>query len=88
MMPKTPNHHHLYTCLGNIVSFRRKRLHMSQPQLAQKSGIDRVFISNIEQGKRKPSFGSIASIAHGLGIRYARLVGECEECMKQSDQRA
>lgn len=79
-----PSHQHLYTCLGSIVSFRRKRLHMSQEQLSEESGVDRAFISNIEQGKRKPSFGAVASISQGLGIRYSRLVADCEECMKRS----
>jgi transcriptional regulator with XRE-family HTH domain len=87
-MPTKHHHQHLYTCLGNVISFRRKRLRMSQDELAEESGIDRVFISNVERGKRKPSFGSVASIAHGLGIRYSRLVGDCEECLKQGDRPA
>jgi ribosome-binding protein aMBF1 (putative translation factor) len=83
MSTKAP-HTHLYKCLGEVVSLKRKRLHLSQQELAEESGVDRVFISNIEQGKRKPSFGAVSSLAHGLKLRYSRLVEKCEECMKKS----
>jgi DNA-binding XRE family transcriptional regulator len=79
-----PTHQHLYKCLGKVVSLQRKRLHMSQQELSEESGVDRVFISNIEQGKRKPSFGAVSNVAHGLKISYSRLVGKCEECMRKS----
>jgi transcriptional regulator with XRE-family HTH domain len=75
-------HTHLYTCLGKVVTDRRKRLGMSQQELADDAGVDRAFISNIERGKRNPSFGTIALIAGGLKMRYARLVHNCEECMQ------
>jgi len=77
-------HQHLYTCLGEVVNTRRKRLKMSQKELADKAGIDRVYLSNVEHGKSKPSFGTVAGIAQGLKLRYSRLVGECEECMKKT----
>jgi len=57
---------------------------MSQQELSDASGVDRVFISNIERGKRKPSFGAVSSVAHGLQLRYSKLVGKCEECMKKT----
>jgi transcriptional regulator with XRE-family HTH domain len=81
MDDKKAAHKHLYQCLAEVVSSKRKSLKMTQQQLAKASGIDRVFISNVEQGKRKPSFGSVSSIARGLNLRYSKLVGECEKCM-------
>jgi DNA-binding XRE family transcriptional regulator len=83
MTTNPPPHEHLYKCLGEVVSLQRKRLHLSQEELSKESGVDRVFISNIEQGKRKPSFGAVSSVAHGLKLRYSRLVGKCEECMNK-----
>jgi len=83
MTTDPPSHQHLYTCLGEVVHRLRKRLHLSQQELADDSGLDRVFISNIEQGTRKPSFGSVSNLAHGLKLRYSRLVSKCEECMKK-----
>jgi transcriptional regulator with XRE-family HTH domain len=54
---------------------------MSQQELAEEAGVDRAFISNIERGKRNPSFGTVALIANGLKMRFTRLVHKCEECM-------
>ena len=59
---------------------RRKALSLSQEQLADRSGVDRAFLSNLERGQRKPSFGTVASIAKGLKMKYSRLVAKCEQC--------
>jgi transcriptional regulator with XRE-family HTH domain len=80
MANKRPLHQHLYTCLGEIITLRRRRLGLSQEALAADSGVDRAFISDLERGKRNPSFGVVASIADGLKMRYSRLVHRCEEC--------
>lgn len=86
MTTKHPQHQHLYTCLGEVISLRRKRLHMSQEELAEDSGVDRAFISTVENGKRNPSFGTVASIAGGLKMRYSRLVTKCEQCTEGREQ--
>lgn len=83
MEDKKTTHKLLYLSLAEVISSKRKSLKMTQQQLANASGIDRVFISNVEQGKRKPSFGSVASIARGLNLSYAKLVSECEKCMNR-----
>ncbi len=70
----------LFECLGHIIAMRRKRLKMSQSELAEKAQVDRAFISKVEQGKRNPSFGLVADIAHGLQMRYSRLVHNAEQC--------
>jgi putative transcriptional regulator len=71
---------HIGHCLGQAIVSRRKRLNMSQEDLAEKSGVDRAFISSIERSKRNPSFKTMASIAHGLRMRFARLVDNSERC--------
>lgn len=78
-MPKD-NHEHLYKCLGEVITLRRKRLGLSQEELAKQSEVDRAFISNIERGKRNPSFGIVRSISDGLKMRLSRLVANCEQC--------
>lgn len=70
-------------CLGKAVAHRRKRLGMSQEELAEASGVDRAFISKIERGRRNPSFALISHISHGLHMRFSRLVSNCEECAKE-----
>jgi DNA-binding XRE family transcriptional regulator len=87
MGKKRPIHERLHECLGEVVSLRRKRLGMSQEELAQESGVDRAFISSVERGKRNPSFSTIASIAHGLRMRFARLVHNCEQCTRSDENK-
>lgn len=77
------NYDHLYTCLGEVIKDRRKALDLSQAELASGAGIDRAFLSNLERGQRKPSFGTVARIAKGLKIKYSRLVAKCEKCLEQ-----
>lgn len=71
----------IYRCLGIAIRERRRRLGISQGELAARTRVDRTFISNIERGKRNPSFGIVALIAHGLNMRFARLVHNCERCI-------
>jgi transcriptional regulator with XRE-family HTH domain len=78
----------LFECLGRVISARRKRLAMSQEKLADQSDVDRAFISKVEGGKRNPSFGVVAKIAHGLRMHYARLVQNCEQCVHDEDKSA
>jgi transcriptional regulator with XRE-family HTH domain len=68
----------LYACLGKVIIKRRKEIGLTQDELARRSGVDRAFISELERGKRQPSFGTVSKLASGLNIRYSRLVRECE----------
>jgi transcriptional regulator with XRE-family HTH domain len=79
-------HFKLFECLGKVISARRKRLGLSQEDLAESSGVDRAFISKVEQGKRNPSFGIVANLAHGLRMAYSRLVYNCEQCQQKTDK--
>ena len=65
--------------LGQAIQERRIRLRLSQKELAEEAGIDRAYISNIEQAKRNPSFGALVSLAAGLRIKLSKLIGKAEE---------
>lgn len=75
----------LQNCLGQIVASRRKRLGMTQEELAQSAEVDRAFVSGIERNKRNPSFSTMARIAYGLRMKYARLVDNCEHCAESAE---
>jgi transcriptional regulator with XRE-family HTH domain len=81
---KRPVHKDLYSCLGKVIYLRRKRLGLSQEDLAEEANVDRAFLSSVENGKRNPSFGTVASIANGLRMRFSRLVSNAEECSEKS----
>jgi transcriptional regulator with XRE-family HTH domain len=84
-MPRSrKEHQHLYNCLGDVMQKRRKLLNMSQIALGEAAHVDRAFISDLEHGKRNPSFGTVASIAQGLKIKYSRLLHSCEECQERA----
>ena len=74
----------LYLCLGEVIRERRKALDLSQSQFAAGTGIDRAFLSNLERGQRKPSFGMVARIAGGLKLKLSSLVMQCEKCLDDS----
>lgn len=81
MPNKKHSHKELYRCLGEVIALRRKRMGLSQEELSEASGVDRSFLSSVERGKRNPSFGTVASIASGLKMRYTRLISSCEQCI-------
>jgi transcriptional regulator with XRE-family HTH domain len=65
--------------LGQAIQARRLRLHLSQKELAEEAGIDRAYISNIEQAKRNPSFTALANLAIGLRMRLSKLISVAEK---------
>lgn len=60
---------------------------MSQEELSEESGVDRAYISRVEQGQRNPSIGAIASIAQALNMRFSRLVVLSEECVDKRERK-
>jgi transcriptional regulator with XRE-family HTH domain len=65
---------------ANLREHRRKR-DMSLDQLAQRTGVSRAGLSQIETSKTNPSIGVLWKIASGLGIPFADLLGEREQAI-------
>lgn len=59
--------------LGKNVSDLRKKMELTQEQLAERAGLDSTYISGIERGVRNPSFKSLVSLASGFGITVSEL---------------
>jgi transcriptional regulator with XRE-family HTH domain len=53
---------------GKILQEKRKAKKISQEKLAKLTGLDRTFISLIENGKRSPTFSTILKICSALEI--------------------
>jgi transcriptional regulator with XRE-family HTH domain len=53
---------------GKILQDERKAKKISQEKLAKLTGLDRTFISLIENGKRNPTFSTILKICSALEI--------------------
>jgi putative transcriptional regulator len=62
--------------LAEKIKSRRLQLNLSQEALADKSGLDRTYISLVERAKRNPSYLSLIKICDGLEIHIRELLGE------------
>lgn len=53
---------------GSNVRARRKRINLTQAELAAKVGLSTSFVTEIETGRKQASFASIAKIADCLNV--------------------
>lgn len=59
--------------LGNRLRELRRRMGLTQAQLAEKAGIQQTTISNAEIGVRDPNRSTLVLISQGLGIPFSQL---------------
>ncbi len=71
---------------GKMLQEERKAKKISQEKLAKLAGLDRTFISLIENGKRSPTFSTILKICSALEIAPSELFSIYEK--KDPDYRA
>ena len=65
--------------LGLAVKHRRAELDITQEQLANDSGLHQRWISNVETGKRNPSYASLRRLAAGLDLSASELLARAEQ---------
>ena len=65
--------------LGLAVKARRTELEITQEQLANDTGLHQRWISNVETGKRNPSYASLRRLAAGLGLSTSELLARAEQ---------
>jgi transcriptional regulator with XRE-family HTH domain len=65
--------------LGTAVKARREELKRTQEQLANDSGLHQRWISNVETGKRNPSYGSLRRLADALELTASELIARAEQ---------
>lgn len=58
---------------GKRVNYLRKKLNISQEQLAFKCGINKNYLSDVERGARNPTLKIIQKIANGLNVELSEL---------------
>lgn len=59
---------------GSGLKNLRKDKGLSQQELASTAGLDRAYISSVENGKQNVSIGAVAKLAHALGVSIDRLL--------------
>jgi transcriptional regulator with XRE-family HTH domain len=65
--------------LGRAVARRRHELNLTQEELALRSGLHQRWISNVETGKRNPSYGSLRRLAGALELSTSQLIAQAED---------
>lgn len=74
-MPASPA---FQVALGAAVKARREELSRTQEQLANDSELHQRWISNVETGKRNPSYASLRRLAIALDLSTADLIARAE----------
>ncbi len=70
-MPSPPP---LVRAIGKVVRAERERRHWSQEDLADKSGLDRTYLSGVERGERCPNLRTLLRVAEALDIPLSKIV--------------
>ncbi len=60
--------------LGRNLKRIRTQKGISQGDIVRSLGIDRAFVSNIENGKTNPTLATIAKLAKALGVPIEDLI--------------
>ena len=71
--------------LGHAAKARRQELGLTQEQLAHDTDLHQRWISNVETGKRNPSYGSLRRLAAGLEVTVSELIALAEQAESQSE---
>ena len=60
--------------VGANVARLRKQIDITQAELADRMGVDRAYISGLEQGARNPTIVTLWHVAEALGVKVAALL--------------
>jgi ribosome-binding protein aMBF1 (putative translation factor) len=64
--------------LGAAVKARRQELGLTQEELSLRSELHQRWVSNVETGKRNPSYASLRRLAAGLELSASGLLARAE----------
>jgi CheY-like chemotaxis protein len=71
--------------LGLAIKTERCALGISQEQLAERAGLHRTYVSDVERGARNPSIASIEKLAHALELSISALFQRAGDGGKSSE---
>lgn len=74
----------LEKAFGEILRELRVHQRLTQEALAEKSELDRTFISMLERGERQPSLSSLFKLASALNTEVSRILKKLEERINEN----
>jgi transcriptional regulator with XRE-family HTH domain len=69
--------------VGRAIRQVREDRQISQEELGARAGLDRSYISSVENGKRNISLENLSLIARSLGVSLTELVQLAEDRMSE-----
>jgi transcriptional regulator with XRE-family HTH domain len=75
-MPASPA---FQAALGLALKARREELQLTQEALSLRAELHQRWISNVETGKRNPSYASLRRLAAGLDLSASELIARAEQ---------
>jgi transcriptional regulator with XRE-family HTH domain len=75
-MPAPPS---FKRALGLAAATRRGELGLTQEALALRADLHQRWVSNVENGKRNPSYASLRRLATGLELTTSQLIARAEQ---------
>ncbi|HEY9792266.1 MAG TPA: helix-turn-helix transcriptional regulator [Candidatus Obscuribacterales bacterium] len=76
---KQHNYDPLIDRVAKVLISRRQQLSISQEQLAQRSGLHRTYISDIERGSRNMSLQTLGRLAAALDVKPWQVLALADE---------
>ena len=73
----------LLTSIGQAIRQVREDRQISQETLAAAAGLDRSYVSSVENGKRNVSIENLNRIAEGLGVSMTEVMQLAEDRMSK-----
>jgi transcriptional regulator with XRE-family HTH domain len=70
---------HLSSRFGLAVRRAREQFGWSQEVLADKAGLNRSYLGEIERGGAMPSLATIAKLAAALETQMSQLIAQCDK---------
>ena len=78
-MRRRPDSERLYELVGQNVAHKRSEANLTQTQLAQRCGLARGSIANIESGNQRPTLHTLWSLADALKVDMCSLLPSRDE---------
>lgn len=73
--PSKHSRHPVLTALGGAIRKRRREQGLSQEQLAERAGLDRSYLGQVERGENSVALLPLVSVATALGLTLEQLMG-------------